>query len=94
MALKLNRPVITAAAAEAATNTETARFIAGAVKKTAKNKGRLLNFRLTEAFEDILEAESVRTGQSKATIMRAALVMYHNQDENAKNYYILESAKR
>ena len=30
-------------------------------------KARLLNFRLTEAYEEILEAEAIRTGQSKTT---------------------------
>ncbi|EGS4674921.1 CopG family transcriptional regulator [Salmonella enterica] len=95
MALQLNRPVVPEATEEqaAATNTETARFISEASKKPVKGKGRLVNFRLTEAYEDILEAEAIRTGQSKTTVLKAALAMYNSQDENIKNHWLLESAK-
>ncbi|EED9464290.1 CopG family transcriptional regulator [Salmonella enterica] len=55
---------------------------------------KLLNFRLTEAYEEILEAEAIRTGQSKTTVLKAALAMYNSQDENIKNHWLLESAKR
>lgn len=96
MALKLNRPAVPAATEgqPAATSAETARFISEASKKPVKGKGRLVNFRLTEAFEEILEAEAIRTGQSKTTVLKAALVMYNSQDENIKNHWLLESAKR
>lgn len=33
-------------------------------------KARLLNFRLTEAYEEILEVEAIRTGQSKTTVLK------------------------
>lgn len=56
-------------------------------------KARLLNFRLTEAYEEILEVEAIRTGQSKTTVLKAALAMYNSQDENIKNHWLLESAK-
>ncbi|HAL6874134.1 TPA: CopG family transcriptional regulator [Escherichia coli] len=95
MALQLNRPVVPEATEEqpAATSTETARFISEASKKPVKGKGRLVNFRLTEAYEDILEAEAIRTGQSKTTVLKAALAMYNSHDENIKNHWLLESAK-
>ncbi|EKM4828480.1 ribbon-helix-helix protein, CopG family [Salmonella enterica] len=95
MALQLNRPVVPEATEEqpAATSTETARFISEAGKKPVKGKGRLVNFRLTEAYEEILEAEAIRTGQSKTTVLKAALAMYNSQDENIKNHWLLESAK-
>ncbi|EHA2159759.1 CopG family transcriptional regulator [Salmonella enterica subsp. enterica serovar Rubislaw] len=64
------------------------------ISKQTTGKTRLLNFRLTEAFEDILEAEAIRTGQSKTTVLKAALAMYNSQDENIKNHWLLESAKR
>ncbi|EJP7327044.1 CopG family transcriptional regulator, partial [Escherichia coli] len=53
-------------------------------------KARLLNFRLTEAYEEILEVEAIRTGQSKTTVLKAALAMYNSQDENIKNHWLLE----
>lgn len=53
----------------------------------------LMNFRLSAHFEDILEAEAIRTGQSKTTVLKAALAMYNSQDENIKNHWLLESAK-
>ncbi|WP_289347234.1 CopG family transcriptional regulator [Pantoea stewartii] len=56
-------------------------------------KARLLNFRLTEAYEEILEAEAQRTGQSKTTVLKAALAAFDNLDENLKNHWLLESAK-
>lgn len=95
MALQLNRPVVPEATEEqpAATSAETARFISEANKKPVKGKGRLVNFRLTEAYEEILEAEAIRTGQSKTTVLKAALAMYNSQDENIKNHWLLESAK-
>ncbi|HAV8936329.1 TPA: CopG family transcriptional regulator [Escherichia coli] len=95
MALQLNRPVVPEATEQqpAATSTETARFISEASKKPVKGKGRLANFRLTEAYEEILEAEAIRTGQSKTTVLKAALAMYNSQDENIKNHWLLESAK-
>ncbi|MDN8602263.1 CopG family transcriptional regulator [Citrobacter sp. S2-9] len=95
MTLRLNRPTVPAATDEqpAATNAETARFISEANKKPVKSKGRLVNFRLSESYEDILEAEAIRTGQSKTTVLKAALAMYDSQDENIKNHWLLESAK-
>ncbi|MCV5190932.1 CopG family transcriptional regulator [Escherichia coli] len=56
-------------------------------------KARLLNFRLTEAYEEILEAEAIRTGQSKTTVLKAALAAFDSLDENRKNHWLLESAK-
>ncbi|ARF52062.1 CopG family transcriptional regulator (plasmid) [Pantoea stewartii subsp. stewartii DC283] len=52
-----------------------------------------MNFRLTEAYEEILEAEAQRTGQSKTTVLKAALAAFDNLDENLKNHWLLESAK-
>lgn len=56
-------------------------------------KARLLNFRLTEAYEKILEAEAQRTGQSKTTVLKAALAAFDNLDENQKDHWLLESTK-
>ncbi len=56
-------------------------------------KARLLNFRLTEAYEEILEAEAQRTGQSRTTVLKAALAAFDSLDENLKNHWLLESAK-
>ncbi|WP_312698641.1 CopG family transcriptional regulator, partial [Escherichia coli] len=55
--------------------------------------GRLVNFRLSDGFESILEAEAVRTGQNKTTVLKAALAAFDNMDEAEKNRWILESAK-
>ncbi len=63
------------------------------ISKQTTGKSRLLNFRLTAAYEEILEAEAIRTGQSKTTVLKAALAMYNSQDENIKNHWLLESAK-
>ncbi|EGX7149739.1 CopG family transcriptional regulator [Escherichia coli] len=52
-----------------------------------------MNFRLTEAYEEILEAEAIRTGQSKTTVLKAALAAFDSLDENLKNHWLLESAK-
>lgn len=92
MALKLNRPNIDESQ-QPATNAETARFISGATRAPVVGKPKLMNFRLSAHFEDILEAEAIRTGQSKTTVLKAALAMYNNQDENIKNHWLLESAK-
>ncbi|WP_455865665.1 ribbon-helix-helix protein, CopG family [Pantoea agglomerans] len=92
MALKLNRPVVQESQ-EPATNAETARFISGASRKPVTSKARLLNFRLSESFDDILEAEALRTGQSRTTILKAALAAYDNMEESQKTYWIMESAK-
>ncbi|WP_117051334.1 ribbon-helix-helix protein, CopG family, partial [Klebsiella pneumoniae] len=56
-------------------------------------KAKLVNFRLSEAFDDILEAEAIRTGQSRTTVLKAALAAFDNLDENQKNHWLLESAK-
>lgn len=92
MALKLNTPKLPESN-EPATNAETARFIAGANKKPVTSKAKLQNFRLNESFEAILESGSARTGQSKTTILKAALAAWDNMDENQQNHWILESAK-
>ena len=92
MALALKRPVVQNTEKEA-TNTDTARIISGANRKPTSGKGRLVNFRLSEAFETILETESIRTGQNKTTVLKAALAAYENMDENVKNHWLLESAK-
>lgn len=92
MALKLNTPKLPELN-EPATNAETARFITGANKKPVTSKAKLLNFRLNESFESILESGSMRTGQSKTTVLKAALAAWDNMDENQQNHWILESAK-
>lgn len=92
MALKLNRPVVQESQ-EPATSAETARFISGASRKPVTSKARLFNFRLSETFDDILEAEAVRTGQSRTTILKAALAAYDSMEENKKTHWIMESAK-
>ncbi|HDL6704133.1 TPA: CopG family transcriptional regulator [Yersinia enterocolitica] len=92
MALKLKTPVVPATE-EQATNAETARFISGANRKPATGKAKLVNFRLSETFDDILEAEATRTGQSRTTVLKAALAAFDNLDENQKNHWLLESAK-
>lgn len=76
-----------------ATNADTARFISGANRKPATGKGRLVNFRLSDAFESIIETEAVRTGQNKTTVLKAALAAFDSMDEHEKNRWILESAK-
>ncbi|WP_198600903.1 CopG family transcriptional regulator [Escherichia coli] len=63
------------------------------ISKQTTGKSRLLNFRLTEAYEEILEAEAIRTGQSKTTVLKAALAAFDSLDENRKNHWLLESAK-
>lgn len=92
MALKLNRPNIDESQ-QPATNAETARFISGATRAPVVGKPKLMNFRLPAYFEDILEAEAQRTGQSKTTVLKAALTAFDNLDENLKNHWLLESAK-
>lgn len=59
MALKLNRPNIDESQ-QPATNAETARFISGATRAPVVGKPKLMNFRLSAHFEDILEAEAIR----------------------------------
>ncbi|AVI93334.1 CopG family transcriptional regulator (plasmid) [Klebsiella pneumoniae] len=44
-------------------------------------------------FEEILESGAQRTGQSKTTVLKAALAAFDNLDENLKNHWLLESAK-
>ncbi|OJL75107.1 CopG family transcriptional regulator [Escherichia coli] len=41
-----------------------------------------MNFRLPAYFEEILEAEAQRTGQSKTTVLKAALAAFDNLDVN------------
>lgn len=91
MALKLNVPTIPGGD-KPATNTETARFIAGAIKKQGP-KTKLVNFRLAERYDNILDTEAARTGMSKTFVLKAALEAYESMDENQKNYWLLESAK-
>lgn len=91
MALKLNVPTIPAGD-KPATNTETARFIADAVKKQG-TKTRLVTFKLTARYDSILDTEAARSGMSRASVLRAALTAYESMDENQKNFWLLESAK-
>ncbi len=45
----------------------------------------MTNVRLGDVYEDILEREALRTGQTKTAIMKAALAAYeHGLDENGK----------
>lgn len=92
MALKLNRPNIDESQ-QPATSTETARFISGATRAPVVGKPKLMNFRLPAHFEEILETEAQRTGQSKTTVLKAALAAFDSLDENQKNHWLLESAK-
>jgi len=92
MALKLNRPNVEESQ-QPATRAETARFISGATRTPLVGKPKLMNFRLPGHFEEILESESQRTGQSKTTVLKAALAAFDNLDENQKNHWLLESAK-
>ena len=92
MALKLNRPNIDESQ-QPATNAETARFISGATRAPVVGKPKLMNFRLSAHFEDIMEAEAIRKVHSKTTFLKSALAMYNSQDENIKNHWLLESAK-
>nr|WP_077949228.1 CopG family transcriptional regulator [Salmonella enterica] len=64
-----------------------------ATSPTLLRNPRCLPSTLSAHFEDILEAEAIRTGQSKTTVLKAALAMYNSQDENIKNHWLLESAK-
>lgn len=93
MALKLNLPKKLSDSNEPATNIEASRFIVEANNKPILAKAKLHNFRLNENFERIMEAESMRTGQSKTTVLKAALVAWDNMDENQRNHWLLESAK-
>ncbi len=77
MALKLNRPNIDESQ-QPATNAETARFISGATRAPVAGKPKLMNFRLPAYFEEIPEAEAQRTGQSKTTVLKAALAAFDN----------------
>ncbi|UCQ29632.1 CopG family transcriptional regulator (plasmid) [Edwardsiella tarda] len=92
MALKLNRPVVTQSH-EPASSAETARFISGANTNKQVSKAKLFNFRLPVAFDNIIETEATRTGQSRTTVLKAALAAFDNLDENQKNHWLLESAK-
>ncbi len=92
MALKLNRPVVDESQ-EPATSAETARFISGATRTPKAGKPKLINFRLPLYFDDILETESTRTGQARASVVKAALAAYEQMDENQKNHWLLEAAK-
>lgn len=91
MALKLNVPTIPAGD-EPATTTETARFIAGAMRKQS-SKPKLANFRLTPRYDNILDTEVARSGMSRTAVLKAALSAYESLDDNQKNYWLLESAK-
>ncbi|STJ26309.1 Uncharacterised protein [Escherichia coli] len=57
------------------------------MKLPAKNREatKVTNVRLGDVYEDILEREALRTGQTKTAIMKAALAAYeHGLDENGK----------
>nr|AWH57672.1 hypothetical protein [Escherichia coli] len=91
MALKLNRPNIDESQQPATSRNRA--FISGATRAPVAGKPKLMNFRLPAYFEEILEAEAQRTGQSKTTVLKAALAAFDNLDENLKNHWLLESAK-
>nr|WP_216088212.1 CopG family transcriptional regulator [Shigella flexneri]ARX75788.1 hypothetical protein [Shigella flexneri Y] len=81
MALDLKTPVIPGQKTEQ-TNADTARFINEATRKKS-GATKVTNVRLGDVYEDILEREALRTGQTKTAIMKAALAAYeHGLDEN------------
>ena len=92
MALDLKTPVIPGQKTEQ-TNADTARFINEATRKKS-GATKVTNVRLGDVYEDILEREALRTGQTKTAIMKAALAAYeHGLDDNGKNHWILQSAR-
>ncbi|WP_257713994.1 CopG family transcriptional regulator [Escherichia coli] len=72
MALDLKTPVIPGQKTKEQTNADTARFINEATRKKS-GATKVTNVRLGDVYEDILEREALRTGQTKTAIMKAAL---------------------
>ncbi|PLY35383.1 stability/partitioning determinant [Pectobacterium carotovorum] len=96
MSFKLKKPNILAGASSpetAPSGHAAAQFIKAGDRRPDAGRAIPCQFRLTQGFIDILEAESLRTGQNKTTILKAAIAAYAGLDDNSKNMCVLESAK-
>lgn len=92
--VKLIKPASTPEPANPASKGSTARFIADGDSRPTTRKAQPSNFRLPLEIINMLEEESEATGQSKTTVLKAAILAYHSQlSENEKNRWLLESAR-
>ncbi|MEG7665032.1 hypothetical protein U0D24_21915 [Hafnia paralvei] len=71
-----------------------AKFISEGDKRPSKNEAKRTTFRLTQAYIDLIDAESESTNLNNRTlIIKAALLAFDQLDQNAKNICILNEAK-
>lgn len=72
---------------------ELARFISEGDKRPSKNASKPQNFRFPSEYVELLESESAKTGMNKTIVLKAALLMFYQIDDNQKNVYLLKASK-
>jgi len=98
MAIKLKAPSIPATdsaspESQPATNMDRARFIQGAERRPDGGKPQSRTYRLSQAFIDVIEEESMRSSMGNTDVIKAALYGLSLQDENTRNAWLLGSKK-
>lgn len=93
MALNLKKPATPKATDKPTTNSDVARFIKEATKSPKSGSTPASNFRLGAAGNEILDTDAAITGQSRTTILKAALLAWSELDEAQKIQFIVNSAK-
>lgn len=91
--VQLRKPSAPAPAQAEAPQGSTARFIAQGDSRPVTKKTQPTNFRLTPEIIAILDEHSAQSGQNKTTILKAAILAYHNMTENERNTWLLEAPK-
>lgn len=87
------KPEIENAQSSAKSSQELARFISEGDKRPSKNASKVQNFRFSSDYVELLESVSEKTGMNKTIVMKAALLMFSQIDDNQKNVYLLEASR-
>jgi len=71
---------------------EQARFIAEGGRK-AKTESKPSTYRLGSAFTNILENDSIRSGQNKTDVLKACIAVYESLEPHERDMWLLQAAK-
>ncbi|MBH3293434.1 hypothetical protein I5N29_23760 [Serratia marcescens] len=85
---KLNAPVIS----EHSKKTALTRFISDAEKRTS-SPSKTVTFRFPNEYVELLETAAAEFGVNRINVLKAALQMFNDADDNQKNVYFVKTIK-
>lgn len=85
---KLNAPVIS----DHSKKTALTRFISDAEKRTG-SPSKTVTFRFPNEYVELLETVAAEFGVNRINVLKAALQMFNDADDNQKNVYFVKTIK-